>query len=191
VENESARLEHWSTGWTAVNQGDSNPVPFCGHEGRFRGKEALEIGPGEGRQYKAVHDRCLSYAIADVSQQALDCPIFDDVDWKLRIRDIRIDSFCRKFDIVHFWYVLHHVPMIEVYDFFSFAHNHLHRNGLIMFNTPYLDFAAGCYSDDGVNTTRHNIADIVNLLDPLFFIETIDGTKYERSNGHIYIGRRK
>lgn len=191
MKNEAARLIHWSTGWTAINQGDSDPVPFSGHLGRYTSKEVLEIGPGEGRQYKYVKDRVMSYAIADVSQQVLDCPVFGDVDWKLLIRDYDEVSFGRRFDIVHFWYVLHHIPMIEVIKFFDFVYRHLKRDGIVMFNTPFLDFHEGAYCDDGVNTTRYTITDIMNLLDPLFFPLIVNGEQYEKSNGYVYIGRKK
>lgn len=187
--NLEKRIEHWSHGWTAQNQGDSDPVPFSDYVEYFTDKDVLEIGPGEGRQYNAIRHLCRSYAIADISQQVLDCPVFSEIRWKLLLRDYRNDNFNQSFDLIHFWYVLHHVPRADVHDFFHFAIRNLRMNGILMFNTPFLGFHEGAYADDGVQTTRYGIGEIVALLKNYVKVITIDDTKIGRSNGCIFIGK--
>lgn len=189
-DNLEKRLEHWSTGWTAVNQGDSPPHPFLGYQGYFKGTKILEIGPGEGRQYNLAKHWSVDYSIADISQQVLDCPVFNGVSNKYLLRNFD-DPLFDSFDLIHFWYMLHHVTIEELEPFVKFIHRHLYHEGLVMFNTPYLDFHKGAYSDDGVNTTPFNIIQIMEAFEPYFFCLVIDGRNYGRSNGYIYIGRKK
>jgi 2-polyprenyl-3-methyl-5-hydroxy-6-metoxy-1,4-benzoquinol methylase len=187
--NKEKRLEHWSTGWTAKNQGDSDPAPFIDYAKYYVGADVLEIGPGEGRAYEVVRRVVKSYAIVDISQQALDSPVWKDVEVRYPIEEWS-DHLGRTFDVVHFWYVLHHVPRCELYDFLDFAQKHLPHDGMLLFNTPFLGFHEGAYKDDGVQTTRYTIGEITSLLEPWFQHLYIDGTKLGASNGHIYVGRK-
>ena len=189
MKNQEARLEHWSTGWTTKNQGDSPPTPFYMYMDYFEGKDVLEIGPGEGRQYNEVKHLTKSYSIADISAEALASSQFDAVDHKHLLKRFS-DRLHRKFDLIHFWYVLHHIPSNELYDLAaSFLPNHLNENGIVMFNTPYLDFAKGAYGNDGVLTTKYHLDEILRTFDPFFFCIILDGSMYGASNGHVYIGR--
>jgi SAM-dependent methyltransferase len=183
------RLDHWSTGWTAKNQGDSDPAPFINYVKYFVGADVLEIGPGEGRAYEVIKRVVSRYCIADISEQVLKSPVWDLCEEKLLLRGWSM-GFGFEFDVVHFWYVLHHIPRCEVYDFFMWVMDQLRKDGILMFNTPYLGFHEGAYKDDGVQTTRYTIGEITSLLEPYFEHLYIDGTKLGRSNGHIYVGRK-
>jgi 2-polyprenyl-3-methyl-5-hydroxy-6-metoxy-1,4-benzoquinol methylase len=184
------RLDHWSTGWTSKNQGDSDPAPFIDYVKYFSDADVLEIGPGEGRAYEVVRRIVKSYSVADISEQVLKCQTWDNADEKLLLRGWSL-GFGRKFDVVHFWYVLHHVPRCEVFDFFQWVGDQLKQDGILMFNTPFLGFHGGAYKDDGVQTTRYTIGEVTSLLEPYFQHLYIDGTRIGRSNGHIYIGRKR
>jgi cyclopropane fatty-acyl-phospholipid synthase-like methyltransferase len=186
--NREQRLEHWSTGWTAKNQGDSDPAPFIDYAKYYVGSDVLEIGPGEGRAYEVIRRVVESYAIADISQQVLDCPVWNGIQKKFLLRGY--EDIPDRFDVVHFWYVLHHVPRCELWDFFEWVMNCLKRDGMLLFNTPFLGFHEGAYKDDGVQTTRYQIGEITSLLEPWFQHLYIDGTKLGASNGHIYVGRK-
>ena len=191
MKNQEARLKHWSTGWTAENQGDSPPYPFYMYTDYFDDKDVLEIGPGEGRQYNSVKHLTKSYSIADISAEALASSQFDAIDHKYKLKSFS-DKLHRKFDLIHFWYVLHHIPSYELFEFVcSFLMNHLKENGIVMFNTPYLDFDSGAYANDGVNTTKYRLDEVFRMFDPFFFCIILDGSMNGSSNGHVYIGRKR
>ena len=187
--NKENRLKHWSTGWTAKNQGDSPPVPFFNYINYFYSKNVLEIGPGEGRQHAPIKDIVSDYSIADISPQVLDCPVFKYLD-RFLISNYSVD-FKKKFDLIHFWYVLHHVPSIEAKDFIQFILRHLKDNGIVMFNSPYLGFDEGAYADDGVNTTPYSNKDVLDLFLDDFDLVVSDNSLIGNSNGVIYIWRKK
>jgi 2-polyprenyl-3-methyl-5-hydroxy-6-metoxy-1,4-benzoquinol methylase len=187
-QNLEARIEHWSHGWTAKNQGDSDPSVLINYAKYYMDADVLEIGPGEGRAFEIIRRIVKSYTIADISQNVLDCPVWDGVD-KMLLRGYD-DTFNKQFDVIHFWYVMHHIPRCEVWDFFTWIMAHLKKDGMLLFNTPYLNFAGGAYKDDGVLTTRYTIGEITNLLEPHFIHLYIDGTKIGKSNGHIYVGKK-
>jgi len=191
MRNAEARLKHWSTGWTAKNQGDSPPTPFYKYMDFFEGKDVLEVGPGEGRQYKSVLHLAKSYAVADISKEVLACPVFDAVQSKYLLKEPgqKLDT---QFDLIHFWYVLHHIPSDELESFVNgFLLWNLKESGIVMFNTPYLDFHRGAYANDGVNTTKYTLDQVFRHFDPHFHCLMLDGTLYGQSNGHIYIGRKR
>ena len=183
------RIRHWSTGYTAKNQGDSPPCPFDDWLEFFEGN-VLEIGPGEGRQYVTLKDRpkIRLYAIAEISEQALRSPIYENVQKKFLLRRYDEDLGYR-FNVIHFWYVLHHIPRIEIADFVQFLRTHITENGLILFNTPYLDFDQGAYADDGVLTTKYTISEVIDIFGKYFFCLLADGSDWGKSHGYLYIGR--
>ena len=183
------RLKHWSEGWTAVNQGDSPHDLIIPHIELFRDKNVLEIGPGEGRAFQHVKDVILSYSIADISESVLACEIWNRVCFKYLIRDYSSD-LGEVFDVIHFWYVLHHVPSVELDMFFDFVLRHLKKDGILMFNTPYLSFDDGAYRDDGVLTTDYFINTIITKLEGWVYCLLLDGRFCGKSNGHVYVGKK-
>lgn len=117
---------------------DSLPYPFePSIQMIFDGKDTLEIGPGNGRQYERVRDRTKSYCICDISQGALDEPVFNSADGRFLIESWS-QTLGRTFDLIHFWYVLHHIRLDELINFFDFVSRHLRDDGLVAFNSPQL-----------------------------------------------------
>ncbi len=145
---------------------DSLPYPFenAGIQNIFDGMDVLEIGPGNGRQYERAHNRTKSYCLADISEEALMEPVFDDVAPSNKfILSSWEQSLGRQFDVIHFWYVLHHVMLIEMKDFFSFVRRHLRSGGLAAFNCPEPQNVQGFYEGNGTDTT-YSDPSIVQLM---------------------------
>ncbi len=170
---------------------DSLPYPFLGYDSLFAGRNVLEIGPGRGRQYAYLKSIVKSYSICDISMEALTGEAcFDNV----KIRRFHFETydadFGADFDIVHFWYVLHHVLKEEIDQFFQFVHRHLKDKGLIMFNTPQLQNDAESYPGDGIGTTRFAIPDIIEAMYNKFDIKVVKQIEM-KSTGHLFIGEKK
>ena len=167
---------------------DSLPYPFLGHEHLFEDNDVLEIGPGRGRQYDYLKDLVAYYSIADISNEILDEACFDLVDDKILLSDYN-DNFATQFDIIHFWYVLHHVREEEVEMFFTFIHRHLVEKGLVLFNTPQLQNDREIYLGDGISTTYYSLTQILKVMEKHFNIlvtKEID----QKSTGHFIIGEK-
>jgi cyclopropane fatty-acyl-phospholipid synthase-like methyltransferase len=120
----------------------------------FDGKDVLEIGPGEGRQYHRVCTRATTYWIADISKA-----VTERYHYAYLIEDYSDDMGLR-FDLIHFWFVLHHVLKEELDDFIGFVNRHIRPHGKILFNHPLRGSAA----PDGMNTTQH-VLTFKNVLD--------------------------
>ena len=189
MENFQSRLDHWSTGYSTYNQGDSLAHPFLNYMQYFTG-DILEIGPGDGRQAKAIMPKASSYSVADIVKEILELPIFKDCKANLLIRDWAQDYGIR-FDTIHFWYLLHHIPRKELQAFVNFLYTHTKEKGKVIFNTPHLDYDKGNYCDNGVLTTPYKIGEVVYAFDYKFFCLHVDGTQNKNSNGHIYVGERR
>ncbi|KKL92269.1 hypothetical protein LCGC14_1886400 [marine sediment metagenome] len=169
---------------------DSLPYPFSGSEGLFRGRNVLEIGPGRGRQYDYLKGYVKSYSICDISVEAL---IGEEyiVDIKDRFQFETYDAdFEVRFDIVHFWYVLHHILKEEIDQFFDFVYRHLKDKGLVMFNTPQLHNVVGAYTGDGIGTTHFKLSDIIEALYQKFDVKVIRQIDF-KSTGYLIIGEKK
>jgi SAM-dependent methyltransferase len=126
--------------------------PFEEYLDDFKDRSVLEIGPGDGRQFNIVYPLSSFYVVADISNCVLSndlyqyIPRFNIVDYKF--------SFPYAFDVVHFWYVLHHVLKEELYDFFNFVFRHMENDGIALFNTAPLDYPRGGYKSNGISTTK-------------------------------------
>jgi 2-polyprenyl-3-methyl-5-hydroxy-6-metoxy-1,4-benzoquinol methylase len=136
-------------------------LPFLGHEDVFRGKHVLEIGPGGGMQSEVIRPLASYYAVADISPEVLlrfsesFCPTY-------RLEDYKGDLH-HHFDVITFWYVIHHVLVEERTDFLMFLLRHLNPGGCLFFNTP--DEGHPNLGDDGVWTSPHTAAEIRILLE--------------------------
>jgi len=183
------RLKHWNSDYHTTNMGDSIAVPFAKYLDKFRDKDVLEIGPGDGRQAVWAWALVKSYSIADISENVLFDPVFKRDGLRRYLIESYKDDFKVQFDLIHFWYVLHHVLPSELPDFFGFVHRH--SRGEIMFNTPYLDHPAPAYKDNGVLTSRHTIADVSRATKGLFELVGTDGSLYRNSNGLIVFMRKE
>ena len=133
---------------------DSLPYPFedTGLLGIFEDKDVLEIGPGNGRQYERLRGLARSYCIADIAPDGLNEVVFDSADGKFVLEDWE-QSLGRTFEVIHFWYVLHHVLREEMTDFFTFISDHLRKGGAACFNCPEPVNVQGRFEGDGVGTT--------------------------------------
>ena len=183
------RINFWDDNHLAYQQGDSIKVPFDKHIHLFDNKKVLEIGPGEGRQYEVVCDIVKEYAIADISQKVLNRPLYNNIKIKLRIESY-LDRFEDKFDVIHFWYVLHHVLPEELSMFIDFLYFHLDVSGIVMFNTPYLDYDRGNYLPNGIMTSVFSIKDIEDVFVGKFEFIIKDKSNWRNSNGYLVIGRK-
>lgn len=184
------RIEHWNNSSNRAPRAehdliDSLPYPFESVMDMFVGKDVLEIGPGRGRQYEKVARLANSYSICDISPAALEEPIFDKVNAKYILRSYS-DEFAARFDVVHFWYVLHHIIPKEIEEFFSFVARHTVQDGVVMFNTPQSINSIGWYTNDGLGTSLIARSTIMAAYKPYFY--TIS-TQYqnERSSEYLFV----
>lgn len=118
----------------------------------FRGSTVLEIGPGEGRQFIRVSHLAKSYAVADIAPFVLGMPVFAPTR-RMLITDYATNSWDWKFDVIHFWYLIHHVRLEELGDFFKFLHDHLADSGVVLFNYPRRETYGDDLRNDGTGTS--------------------------------------
>ena len=183
------RQKYWGKNYLAYCQGDSIPVPFERYLDLFKGKNVLEVGPGEGRQFDAVIDLVSTCSVADISATVLANERYEKC-YRFLIQDYKT-WFGTKYDLIHFWYVLHHVAFDEVNDFFHFLSNHLKEDGCILFNTPMLSGHPDSFKDDGMQTTPFLIGDILAALQWDFEVITKDVTNQTNSNGMVIYARKR
>jgi len=126
------RSNFWSD---RSNYNFSEDSSFLKYVDYFKNKKILEIGPGRGRQYKYLKDISLEYSIADISQSILNDPIYSNVKNKYLLDNYFI-TLGKKFDIIHLWYVLHHLTKTEIYSIVNFLFDHLKDDGILLFNYP-------------------------------------------------------
>lgn len=157
---------------------DSLPYPFedAGIESIFHGADVLEIGPGRGRQYERVRPHVRTASVADIAPEALLEPAFLGARDRFLITNWDKD-LGRRFDVVHFWYVLHHVIWREMRDFFRFVRRHLRRGGIAAFNTPMPINVQGAPQGDGTGTTR---SDLVTVRLASYPMEVLHAIRIDR-----------
>jgi SAM-dependent methyltransferase len=160
----------------------SDPYPFKSVEHLFCGKRVLEIGPGQGRQYRYLRHLASAYDVCDISSSVMREPSLRGIPrWVIHDYD---DQSCIDYDVVHFWYVLHHVPIEELRDFFSFVRNRLQPDGIVLFNTPREGNPPEWYRDDGIGTTSISLRNVEEALGDglqIFLKERVD----DRSTGWL------
>ncbi len=172
---------------------DSLPYPFEGFEWMFYGKDVLEVGPGRGRQYERIKKTCGTYRICDISPAALLEPVFADVGARYLLWGYNDDFGCQ-FDVIHFWYVLHHVKRSELGDFFAFIARHLRRGGVALFNSPQTDKPEEWYAGDGIGTTMMSTTEIRAayalgaVYAPLVTEKML--LQETHSSGHVFVVRK-
>ena len=133
----------------------------------FDGRNVLEVGPGDGAQYRRLKGICRSYAIADISAEVLLRPIFEGINTRLHIQHYDQD-FKVRFDVIHFWRVIHHVLPDEVREFGGWLHRHLRPDGLLCFDLPDTGMQKSEYGCDGKYTVPHTLESITVALKPFF-----------------------
>lgn len=196
MKNLEERSIYWGERTAESCMGGSTILPCPGSWLEyFKGKRVLEIGPGGGRQTRIVQPLASSYAIADISRDILN--LYGRVD-KYLIEDYgsplkslsKLKKSTAKFDVIHFWYVLHHILVEELAPFFKFLSKLTNKGGLLMFNTPIIDFPDEVYADNGMLTVRHQTSDIHRSLDPYFTITDTEILQ-EKSTGFVLLCTRK
>ena len=128
------------------------------------------------------------YSVADISPVVLGQIFYKDCEHKLQIHSFE-DNFGIQFQVIHFWYVLHHIMKEEVIPFVQFIERHLEQGGHVLFNTPNLN--EGGYANDGLNTTPHELIEVIESFSQHFHPLIIDGRRYVRSNGFVFVGRKR
>lgn len=165
---------------------DSLPYPFESADlgDIFTGKDVLEIGPGNGRQYERVRNKARTYSIADISPAALGDPTFNQVTSKYLLTSWHQD-LNRKFDVIHFWYVLHHIRQDEMGEFFAFICRHLRESGIAAFNCPEPINVQGDPNGDGLGTSYSDPGLIEEKAPLLKIVEQV----YigQKSTGHVFL----
>ncbi len=149
------RRDWWKTHHFECEQAETPTDLLAQHISIFRNMSVLEIGPGEGRQKRLVDTITSRYSIADISPDVIER--YKHIDSFL-ISDYTED-FQKKFDIVHFWYVIHHVLAEEVERFIDLVNRHVKKDGLIMFNHPVkaVPGQPDRFENNGLKTTLHQI----------------------------------
>lgn len=194
LDNLATRSAHWNLRANRAPREehdltDSLPYPFDRIEYLLHDKDVLEIGPGRGRQYDRLKSVVKSYSICDIAPECLEEPLFQPCRHRFLLKDYT-DEFPCTFDVVHFWYVLHHVKANELGAFFAFAARHMNRSGIVLFNSPQIGNTIEWYTDDGLGTTRHTEAAIYDAMSQhfrIFVCEEID----KLSTGWLFGGLLK
>ncbi len=106
-----------------------------------------------------------TYAIADIVPAVLKLPVHAGADHHL-IRDYETDDLGTRFDVVCFWYVLHHILRSEADAFFSFVTHHLKSGGAVLFNAPHANptHELADHEGNGFQTTPWTPAEVESLL---------------------------
>lgn len=153
------RVDFWDEHHYAACQGGT-PVLIDRHLDLLRNKDVLEIGPGEGRQFSLAAPVARSYAVADISQKVLSQPLFSTAS-QHQLTSWRVE-LGRQWDIIHAWYVVHHLLPEERPEFFNFLRTHLKHDGTVIFNIPFANISPGDAMDDGMRTTRVDSDEIIS-----------------------------
>ena len=170
----SGRVAWWRDHHVVPCQGASPARPFEAIEGWRKcitGRDALEIGPGEGRQADVLMPLARSYTVADIVPDVLAQPRYADAD-RFQIRNYASDRIGRTFGVISFWYLVHHVRSDELRDFFGFVAAHAGRDARVFFNIPGPSPAPTLLADgpgDGRKTTPHDPDRVRAILNGLGF----------------------
>jgi 2-polyprenyl-3-methyl-5-hydroxy-6-metoxy-1,4-benzoquinol methylase len=124
----------------------------------FKNKDVLEIGPGKGRQFKRLEHISKRYSIADISRKILDDKLYENVENKYLI-DNYFMTLGKKFDVIHLWFVIHHLTNTEVYSIVNFLFNHLKEDGVILFNYPDIEIEKKFLADVDTMGTKTTLFD--------------------------------
>jgi hypothetical protein len=158
MKNLGQRRVHWSDPVNRYhNLTDSLPYPFEIVFDLFHGCRVLEIGPGQGRQYLRLAPVVESYDVCDIAPTVMDEPELATIP---RYVIDSYDTVLGEYDVVHFWYVLHHIPKEERAAFFGFVNRNLKLGGRVIFNTPIITHEPDWYKEDGIGTSYCGLYDV-------------------------------
>ncbi len=165
----TGRIVWWRHHHVVASQGASPARPFEAVEdwrACFLGRDALEIGPGEGRQADALMPLARSYSVADIVPEVLALPRYERAQ-RFQIRNYAVDRMGRSFGVISFWYLVHHVRTDELEDFFGFVAAHADADAWVFFNIPGPSPSSTLVADgtgDGRRTTTHDPDRVRSLL---------------------------
>lgn len=128
----------------------------------FKDKDVLEIGPGIGRQYKIFHGFSGRYELADISPKVLEMEVYNKIYCNQIYR--WIDNFGIQYDIITFWFVLHHITHKEIKPFIRFLKRHLRKGGIVIFNSPLILDKEKHHKEDGMHTTPWKSGEIYSYF---------------------------
>lgn len=193
INNLENRRERWGhpCAWGPIGRHDltdSLPYPFedAGIGEIFEGKDVLEIGPGAGRQFERLCGCTKSYYLCDICQSVLDQPLFAISNGKFLVEDWG-QYLGQLFDVVHFWYVIHHIRQDELRNFFAFLSRHLRNGGRIAFNNPEPINVQGDPAGDGCGTT-YTDPEIIGAAVEGLSLEILSVTSIQKkSTGHVFL----
>lgn len=156
---------------------------FVKNKELFFDKNVLEIGPGFGNQYNKIKDIVKTYGIIDISKEVLDHDVFAGIKEKYEINTYNID-LNKKFDVIHFWFVIHHILKSEIVSFINFLARHVSHDGYLLFNYP--SHKHGVEDNDGLKTSLFKEAFIEDMFNKKFVFK-----KKEKVDRHIYVVAKK
>ena len=129
-------MKFWGEHFKAKYQG-ATTFPELAMQELCSGSDVLEIGPGEGRQFGKLVSISKSYSVADICQEVLDQEMYDKCLSKILITSYLVDRIGgERFDVVHCWYVLHHVHPDMVSGFIGMMIGFCRPGGYVAFNFP-------------------------------------------------------
>jgi len=153
----------------------------------FKNKDVLEIGPGIGRQFDVFEPLAKKYAVADISFDVLCMEKYKEAE---RIRINNWEGNYGRFDIIHFWFVIHHMLKEEMGPFWKFLYRHTAKTGYVIFNVPaYDEIRLKQYKEDGMKTTIYKEGEIEENFTIAGFRDTIG--PYRLNGNDIYIIEKK
>ncbi len=193
MKNIKERVGFWSEADIYRTQGRSISNPFKSHIEIFESKDVLELGPGWGRQFQQLSPLVSTYYVADICQTVLDRKIYQGVN-KFLIKNYE-QNLGKKFDIITFWYVIHHILNSELDDFFNFLNRHLHTGGSVFFNCPSdtFDQETGSPKDingDGIKTTPHSVKHIEDMLKKYGFEISYQNNEALAQNCYVFLAEK-
>ena len=158
LKNLDQRTQYWTKFKTVKMQGATPWVPFKRHKHYFRNRHVLEIGPGDGRQARVLRKLASRYEIADITPEVL-----EQYEPSHRICDYT-ETF-GAFEVITFWYVLHHVLEAEQDLFMEFLKRNLAEGGVLAFNSPEEGQTDDMGREPGCGTSPVFPGDVRVLLD--------------------------
>ncbi|NJN99535.1 MAG: class I SAM-dependent methyltransferase [Anaerolineales bacterium] len=128
----------------------------------MQGQKSSGDSPGAGRQFCVLSPLAREYDIADISTNILNKNIYDGAE-KYWINNYS-DYTNNKYDIVTFWFVIHHVLPEELESFIGFISRHLSNKGLVIFNSPLKCNKQTLYNNDGIKTSIYKKHEVMRAF---------------------------
>lgn len=165
LSNLAKRQRFWAREVATKDESTYPPFPKNALIELCTDQRVLEIGPGQGRQFRCCQPQARRYSVADISPDVLALPIYEPCHGRHLIEtyDTRLGE---RFDVIHAWYVIHHVVWDALGEFMAFARRHLAADGRWLFN--YSPWHLG--QPNGCGTTPYKAAEIKAALAAASFV---------------------